>query len=65
VLGGRGAGLHRPDGALVRVLLIGPDVGHIPISNLYEVFVLFCLITALFYLYYEERYATRGWVPSC
>ena len=31
--------------------LIGADVGHIPISNLYEVFVLFCLITALFYLY--------------
>ncbi|MFJ3047426.1 c-type cytochrome biogenesis protein CcsB [Herbaspirillum chlorophenolicum] len=39
--------------------LIGPDVGHIPISNLYEVFILFCMITALFYLYYEERYATR------
>jgi cytochrome c-type biogenesis protein CcsB len=39
--------------------LIGADVGHIPISNLYEVFILFCLITALFYLYYEDRYATR------
>lgn len=39
--------------------LIGPDIGHIPVSNLYEVFVLFCLITALFYLYYEEHYATR------
>jgi cytochrome c-type biogenesis protein CcsB len=39
--------------------LIGPDVGHIPISNLYEVFVLFCVITALLYLYYEGRYATR------
>ncbi|KAF1047366.1 MAG: Cytochrome c biogenesis protein CcsA [Herbaspirillum frisingense] len=39
--------------------LIGADVGHIPISNLYEVFILFCMITALFYLYYEERYATR------
>ena len=39
--------------------LIGPDVGHIPISNLYEVFVLFCAITALLYLYYEARYATR------
>jgi cytochrome c-type biogenesis protein CcsB len=39
--------------------LIGPDVGHIPISNLYEVFVLFCIITALLYLYYEGRYATR------
>ncbi|MFP4898796.1 c-type cytochrome biogenesis protein CcsB [Paraburkholderia guartelaensis] len=40
--------------------LIGADVGHIPISNLYEVFVLFCVITALFYLYYEEHYNTRS-----
>jgi cytochrome c-type biogenesis protein CcsB len=39
--------------------LIGADIGHIPISNLYEVFILFCMITALFYLYYEERYETR------
>ncbi|HSI22110.1 MAG TPA: c-type cytochrome biogenesis protein CcsB [Methylophilaceae bacterium] len=39
--------------------LIAPDVGHIPISNLYEVFVLFCLITALIYLYYEKFYETR------
>ena len=39
--------------------LIGADVGHIPISNLYEVFILFSLITALFYLYYEQRYRTR------
>ena len=39
--------------------LIGADVGHIPISNLYEVFILFSLITALFYLYYEQYYATR------
>ena len=39
--------------------LIGPDVGHIPVSNLYEVFILFAIITAMFYLYYEERYATR------
>lgn len=39
--------------------LLGADIGYIPISNLYEVFVLFCLITALFYLYYEHRYATR------
>lgn len=39
--------------------LLGPDVGHIPVSNLYEVFVLFCLITALLYLYYEQRYANR------
>lgn len=40
--------------------LLGPDIGHIPVSNLYEVFVLFALITALFYLYYERRYATRS-----
>src|SRR5690606_30136543 len=39
--------------------LIGPDIGHIPVSNLYEVFILFALITALFHLYYEEHYATR------
>jgi cytochrome c-type biogenesis protein CcsB len=40
--------------------LIGLDIGHIPISNLYEVFVLFALITAIFNLYYERRYATRA-----
>ena len=43
--------------------LIGTDVGHIPVSNLYEVFVLFCMITALFYLYYEQHYATRQMGP--
>ena len=40
--------------------LIGPDVGHIPVSNLYEVFVLFCWMTAAFYLYFEEQYNTRA-----
>ena len=40
--------------------LIAADMGHIPVSNLYEVFVLFCLITAVFYLYYEKRYNTRA-----
>ncbi len=39
--------------------LLGPEIGHIPISNLYEVFVLFSLMTALLYLYYELRYDTR------
>ncbi|MQR02695.1 c-type cytochrome biogenesis protein CcsB [Glaciimonas soli] len=43
--------------------LIGADIGHIPISNLYEVFILFSMITALFYLYYEQRYATRQLGP--
>jgi len=39
---------------------IGPDIGHIPVSNLYEVFVLFCWMTAAFYLYYEDQYRTRA-----
>ena len=39
---------------------IGPDIGHIPVSNLYEVFVLFCWLTTLFYLYYEQHYATQS-----
>jgi cytochrome c-type biogenesis protein CcsB len=39
---------------------IGADIGHIPVSNLYEVFVLFCWMTTLFYLYYEARFATRS-----
>ena len=40
--------------------LIGADVGHIPVSNLYEVFVLFCWLTATFYLFFEDQYATRS-----
>lgn len=40
--------------------LIGLDVGHIPVSNLYEVFILFSIITALLYLFYERRYQTRA-----
>jgi cytochrome c-type biogenesis protein CcsB len=40
--------------------LIGPDIGHIPISNLYEVFVLFVLITSLLHLYYEQRHGHRS-----
>lgn len=39
---------------------IAPDIGHIPVSNLYEVFVLFAWMTALFYLYYEARFKTRA-----
>ncbi|RYF73228.1 MAG: c-type cytochrome biogenesis protein CcsB [Comamonadaceae bacterium] len=39
---------------------LGPDIGHIPVSNLYEVFVLFCWITTAFYLYFEQRYRTRS-----
>ena len=40
--------------------LLSPDTGHIPISNLYEVFILFCIVTALIYLYYERAYRTRA-----
>jgi len=40
--------------------LISADVGHIPVSNLYEVFILFAIITALLYLFYERRYHTRS-----
>ncbi|NBV88250.1 MAG: c-type cytochrome biogenesis protein CcsB [Betaproteobacteria bacterium] len=50
-------------GLLVRwheTYLISPDVGYIPVSNLYEVFILFALITGMFYLYYERRYQTRS-----
>jgi cytochrome c-type biogenesis protein CcsB len=43
--------------------LIGADVGHIPVSNLYEVFILFSMITSLFYLFYEQRYNTRQLGP--
>ena len=40
--------------------LLGSDIGHVPVSNLYEVFILFSLITALLYLHYEQRYNTRS-----
>jgi cytochrome c-type biogenesis protein CcsB len=40
--------------------LISHDVGHIPVSNLYEVFILFAIITALLYLHYERRYNNRA-----
>ncbi|MGE5450225.1 MAG: c-type cytochrome biogenesis protein CcsB [Acidobacteriota bacterium] len=39
---------------------IAPDIGHIPVSNLYEVFVLFSWLTALFWLYFEDRFAKQG-----
>jgi len=40
--------------------LLGADIGHIPVSNLYEVFILFSVVTALLYLFYERRYQTRS-----
>lgn len=57
---GAGMGLT---GMLVRWYeshLISPEVGHIPVSNLYEVFILFCVTTAIIYLHYERRYRTRA-----
>ena len=43
--------------------LVGPAVGHIPVSNLYEVFVLFAWLTTLMYLQQESRYRTRRMGP--
>jgi cytochrome c-type biogenesis protein CcsB len=42
---------------------MGAMIGHIPVSNLYEVFVLFCWLTTLFYLYYESHYKVRTLGP--
>jgi cytochrome c-type biogenesis protein CcsB len=44
--------------------LLGPDIGHIPVSNLYEVFVLFVWMTTLFYLYYEAQYKDQTNIRS-
>ncbi|WP_374339181.1 c-type cytochrome biogenesis protein CcsB [Leeia sp.] len=43
--------------------LLLPGNGHIPVSNLYEVFVLFCLIAALVALFYCERYRSPQLLP--
>ena len=50
-------------GLLVRChesYLLRPDAGHIPVSNLYEVFILFMVITGLMYLYYERKFAMQN-----
>ena len=39
--------------------LLGVDIGHIPLANLYDVFILFCLITTLMYLYYADRFQIK------
>ncbi|NVK30640.1 MAG: c-type cytochrome biogenesis protein CcsB [Gammaproteobacteria bacterium] len=60
VWAGAGAGLV---GLMVRwheSYLIHPDVGYIPVSNLYEVFILFAVITSILYLFYERRYQNRN-----
>ncbi|MBF0281232.1 MAG: c-type cytochrome biogenesis protein CcsB [Zetaproteobacteria bacterium] len=41
-------------------LIMGGDIGHAPVSNLYEVFILlFCIISAM-YLAFERRYNAHG-----
>lgn len=40
--------------------LISIDYGHIPVSTLYEVFILFIVMTILMYLYYEQKFKTRA-----
>jgi cytochrome c-type biogenesis protein CcsB len=37
-----------------------PTWGYIPVSNLYEVFILFAVMTTLMYLYYEQRTHSRA-----
>ncbi len=37
-----------------------PSWGHIPVSNIYDVMVLFCATTILFYLFHENRTENRG-----
>jgi len=39
--------------------LMGADVGHIPVSNLYEVFVLFSFMTTMLYLHLEQQFGSR------
>ncbi len=40
--------------------MLGPDMGYVPVSNLYEVFIQFAVVTALIYLFYEQRFRTRA-----
>lgn len=40
--------------------LINPEYGHIPVSTLYEVFILFIVLTALIYLHYEQKLKNKS-----
>ncbi|MDX8401841.1 MAG: c-type cytochrome biogenesis protein CcsB [Mariprofundaceae bacterium] len=40
--------------------LIDPEIGHAPVSNLYEVFILLFVITGAVYLALERRYQARA-----
>nr|WP_232821475.1 c-type cytochrome biogenesis protein CcsB [Acidithiobacillus ferrivorans] len=37
-----------------------PDWGHVPVTNLWEVMIVFCAATSLFYLYYESRFKSKA-----
>jgi len=39
---------------------LGGEIGHAPVSNLYEVFILLCCIISIIYLAFERRYKTTG-----
>jgi len=40
--------------------IMGVDYGHIPVSNLYEVFIVFAIFTALIYLFFEQKFKTKA-----
>ncbi len=40
--------------------IMGVDYGHIPVSNLYEVFIVFAIVTALIYLFFEQKFKTKS-----
>jgi len=41
-------------------LFLGGEIGHAPVSNLYEVFIMLFCITSSIYLAFERRYDARG-----
>jgi cytochrome c-type biogenesis protein CcsB len=41
-------------------LFMGGDIGHAPVSNLYEVFILLFCITCMIYLQWEKRYEAKA-----
>lgn len=57
------ATLFGTSGLLIRwreSYLVSEEIGHIPLSNMYEVTILFFLITTLIYLFYEEHLNIRA-----
>ncbi|WP_018861026.1 MULTISPECIES: c-type cytochrome biogenesis protein CcsB [unclassified Thioalkalivibrio] len=56
---GSGAGLMALMVRWREIYLTDPTWGYIPVSNLYEVFILLAVMTTLMYLYYEQRTGQR------